>query len=201
MIQEEEARREDEPAETRRNEPATGSGSATDAAEPGEAPQAANETDPAAALAAAEAEARSQRELALRTAAELENVRRRAERDVENAHRYGVERFARELLAVKDSMEMGLQAAEEGAGPGAEAVLEGFSATLKLLKQCFEKSGIAEVNPLGEAFDPELHEAMATQPAAEQAPDSVLMVVQKGYVLHDRLLRPARVIVARALDE
>jgi molecular chaperone GrpE len=112
-----------------------------------------------------------------------------------------VERFARELLAVKDSMEMGLQAAEEAAGPDAEAVLEGFSATLKLLSQCFEKSGIAEVNPLGEAFDPALHEAMATQPSAEQPPDSVLMVVQKGYLLHDRLLRPARVIVARPLEE
>ena len=201
MIQEEEARREDEPAETRCNEPTAENGAAPDSAASGEAPQSANDAAPTAALEAAEAEARAQRELALRTAAELENVRRRAERDVENAHRYGVERFARELLAVKDSMEMGLQAAEESAGPDAEAVLEGFSATLKLLNQCFEKSGIAEVNPLGEVFDPELHEAMATQPATEQAPDSVLMVVQKGYVLHNRLLRPARVIVARAPDE
>jgi molecular chaperone GrpE len=201
MIQEEEARREDEPAETRRQESAGEAGAEAGFDTVGEAPGEAGDADPAAALAAAEAEAQAQRELALRTAAELENVRRRAQRDVENAHRYGVERFARELLAVKDSMEMGLQAAEEGAGPDAEAVVEGFSATLKLLGQCFEKSGIAEVNPLGEAFDPELHEAMATQPSAEQAPDSVLMVVQKGYVLHDRLLRPARVIVARAVDE
>lgn len=201
MIQEEEARREDEPAETRRNEPANEHGTGADAAATGEAPQGAGDADPATALAVAEAEAQAQRELALRTAAELENVRRRAERDVENAHRYGTERFARELLAVKDSMEMGLQAAEEGAGPDAKAVLEGFSATLKLMNQCFEKYGIAEVNPVGEAFNPELHEAMATQPSAEQAPDSVLMVVQKGYVLHERLLRPARVIVARASEE
>jgi molecular chaperone GrpE len=201
MIQEEEARREDEPAEAQRHESASGEQPATDSDIAGETPGNAEATDPAAALEAAESEARAQRELALRTAAELENVRRRAQRDVENAHRYGVERFARELLAVKDSMEMGLQAAEEGAGPDAEALLEGFSATLKLLTQCFEKSGIAELNPLGDAFDPELHEAMATQPSAEQAPDSVLMVVQKGYLLHDRLLRPARVIVARAVDE
>ena len=83
----------------------------------------------------------------------------------------------------------------------AAAVAEGFSATLKLLNQSFEKHGIAEVNPLGETFDPELHEAMATQPSADQAPDSVLMVVQKGYVLNERLLRPARVIVARAVEE
>ena len=100
---------------------------------------------------------------------------------------------------------MGLKSAGEGeaadSAEGADAVSEGFRATLKLLDQCFAKHGIEEVDPLGEAFNPELHEAMAMQPSAEVEANSVLMVVQKGYRLHDRLLRPARVIVARAADE
>ncbi len=183
MVQEEEARRQDEPGEA-----------ADDAA------VTAETADPADALDALRAEADAQRELALRTAAELENVRRRAERDVENAHRYGVERFAKELLAVKDSMEMGLRSAAEG-GEVAAGVGEGFAATLKLLSQCFEKYGIAEVDPVGQPFDPEWHEAMAMQPSEEAAANTVLMVVQKGYRLHERLLRPARVIVSRGADD
>jgi len=200
MIQEKEARREDEPGQA---------SEASEGATVGEllTPDGGegSDSDVATALDAARAEAESQRELALRTAAELENVRRRAERDVGNAHRYGIERFARELLPVKDSMEMGLKSTGEGetgeAADGPDAVSEGFRATLKLLDQCFAKYGIEEVDPVGDAFDPELHEAMAMQPSAEVEANSVLMVVQKGYRLHDRLLRPARVIVARAVDE
>ena len=189
MIQDEEARRQDTPEqEQERDQPAA-------AAATGAGPDA---EAPGAALAEARAEAETQRELALRAAAELQNVRRRAERDVENAHRYGVERFARELLAVKDSLEMGLQAAEDGRDD--DPVVEGVRATLKLLEQCFEKQGIGEIDPAGSPFDPEAHEAMATQPSADTPPDTVLMVVQKGYRLHERLLRPARVIVARAAD-
>ena len=146
-------------------------------------------------LEAAREEAETQRNLYLRTAAELENVRRRAQRDVENAHRYGIERFARELLAVKDSLEMGLQAAQDAGEAG--AVVDGFQATLKQLSQCLEKFAIEEIDALGQAFDPELHEAMAMQPADDQEPDTVIIVVQKGYKLHDRLLRPSRVIVAQ----
>lgn len=157
-------------------------------------PEEAAAEDPADALEAARTEAEGQRERALRAVAELENVRRRAERDVEKAHRYGVERFARELLAVKDSLELGLQTARDGDD---DAVREGLTATIKLLGQCFEKFGIEEIDPEGDPFDPEAHEAMATQPSAEAAPDTVLMVIQKGYRLHERLLRPARVIVAR----
>ena len=189
MIQNEEARRQDT-TEQEQEQPApaaeTGAGAETE--DPGAG----------AALAEARAEAETQRELALRAAAELQNVRRRAERDVENAHRYGVERFARELLAVKDSLEMGLQATEGGRDD--DPVVEGVRATLKLLEQCFEKHGIGEIDPAGSPFDPEAHEAMATQPSADTPPDTVLMVVQKGYRLHERLLRPARVIVARAAD-
>jgi molecular chaperone GrpE len=151
------------------------------------------------ALEEARADAESARELHIRAAAELENVRRRAARDVENAHKYGVERLAAEMLAVKDSLEMGLDSARE-AGID-KAVEEGFDAVLKLLVQCLGKFGISEVNPDGDVFDPELHEAMAAQPSADVEPGVVLNVVQKGYRIHDRLLRPARVIVSRAVDE
>ena len=151
------------------------------------------------ALEEARAEAESARELHIRAAAELENVRRRAARDVENAHKYGVERLAAEMLGVKDSLEMGLDSAREA---GIDKVVEeGFDAVLKLLVQCLGKFGISEVNPDGEAFDPEFHEAMAAQPSTDVEPGVVLIVVQKGYRIHDRLLRPARVIVSRAAEE
>jgi len=170
--------------------------------EPGTA--AATQAEPTreeleAQLQAARAEADAAREQHLRAVAELENVRRRAARDVENAHKYGVERLASELLAVKDSMEIGLQAAE--ASDEDSAVAEGFRATLKLLDQCLAKFGISAINPEDEAFDPEFHEAMAAQPSATHEPGTVMMVVQKGYRIHDRLLRPARVIVSRAAEE
>ncbi len=148
-------------------------------------------------IAALEDELAEHRDQRLRAVAELENVRRRAARDVENAHRYGVERFARELLDVADSMEMGMSAAENA---GDAAVAEGFGATLRKLTQMLEKFGITVIDPSGAPFDPQFHEAMAAQPAPGTDPDTVLTVVQKGYQIHDRLLRPARVIVARAPD-
>lgn len=129
----------------------------------------------------------------LRAAAEIENVRKRAARDVENAHRFALERFSRELLAVRDSLEMGLDAGEDST---AEALLEGSRATLKLLGSTMEQFGIEEVDPLGEPFDPELHEAMTMQPSPDAEPGSVITVFQKGYTLNGRLLRPARVVVA-----
>lgn len=153
---------------------------------------------PEARLQRAEAAAGEFREQFLRTAAELENVRRRAARDVESAHRFGVERFARELLAVVDSLEMGREAARN-AGEGG-AVAEGMEATLRLLLSVLEKFGVSPIEAAGELFDPEAHEAIMTQPTAEAPPDSVLEVVQQGYRIHERLLRPARVIVARAPD-
>ncbi|NHA14581.1 nucleotide exchange factor GrpE [Thioalkalivibrio sp. XN279] len=146
----------------------------------------------------AEQAAAELREQVLRAAAELENTRRRAARDVENAHRYGVERFARELLAVVDSLEMGREAARN-AGEGG-AVAEGMDATLRLLLSVLEKFGVTPVEAEGQPFDPEAHEAIMTQPTAEAAPDTVVTVVQPGYRIHERLLRPARVIVARAPD-
>lgn len=131
----------------------------------------------------------------LRAMAELENLRKRAARDVENARKYSLEPFARELLAVRDSLEMGLSAAAEA---DADTLREGSEATLKLLSSTMEQFGIAELNPEGEPFDPEQHEAMMMQPSAESEPGTVLTVYQKGYALNGRLLRPARVVVADA---
>ncbi len=132
----------------------------------------------------------------LRAAAELENVRKRAIRDVENARKYALENFGRDLLDVRDSLEMGLAAAD---GADASAILEGSQATLKLLETVMERFGVEQIDPEGEPFDPEQHEAMTLQPSADAEPNSVLTVVQKGYSLNGRLLRPARVVVAAAL--
>ena len=129
----------------------------------------------------------------IRTAAELENVRKRAARDQENARKYGIEKFAGELLTVLDSLEAGLEA---GANASAEDLLAGKEATLTLLRSILEKHGVSEVDPEGEVFNPALHEAISMQPSTTAEPDSVLTVVQKGYDLNGRLLRPARVIVA-----
>jgi molecular chaperone GrpE len=129
----------------------------------------------------------------LRTAAELENVRKRAARDVENAHRFALERFSKQLLAVRDSLEMGLAAADSA---NVESLLEGSEATLKILGTTMQQFGIEEVDPAGEPFDPEFHEAISMQPSDDVEPGSVVTVVQKGYSLNGRLLRPAMVIVA-----
>lgn len=147
-----------------------------------------------AILAEAERKAEENRDNYLRLAAELDNVRKRTQRDLEHAHKFALEKFASELLPVKDSLELGLSAAEGEAG----GLREGVDMTLKMLTAVLEKHGITEIDPLGEAFNPEYHEAMAMQPSDEAVPETVLNVVQKGYILNGRLLRPARVIVARA---
>lgn len=149
-----------------------------------------------AALAAAEAKAAEGRDQALRAMAELENVRRRAARDVENAHKYALEKFAGELIGVKDSLEMGLAVQSASV----EDLRSGKEATLKLLAKAFEKAGVVEVQAEGQPFNPEFHEAMAMVPSAEQAANTVINVIQKGYQLNGRLLRPARVIVAKAVE-
>ena len=145
-----------------------------------------------AALAAAEQRALEHRDMYMRALAELDNVRKRATRDVEQAHKYAVDRFANDLIGVKDSLELGL--ATEASG---ETLRAGTEATLKLLAKAFEKAGLVELEPLGDVFNPEFHEAMAMMPSAEHAPNTVSQVVQKGYLLNGRLLRPARVIVTR----
>jgi molecular chaperone GrpE len=149
------------------------------------------------ALASAEEGARTQRDLYLRAAAELDNVRKRAQRDIENAHRYGIESLAAELLAVRDGLELGVR---NGATADPGTLLAGQEATLKLLDRTFDKFSIKQLDPAGQRFDPTLHEAVLMQESAAAAPNTVLQVVQPGYELNGRLLRPARVIVAKGAD-
>lgn len=148
-----------------------------------------------AELAEAQARAEDNWNSYLRAVAETENVRKRGQREVESAARYAIDRFAAELLEVRDSLELGIAA---GVGADSARLLEGMEATLRLMDRAFEKSGLSVVDPRGEPFSPEFHEAIATLESADQPAGSVLDVVQKGYVLNGRLLRPARVVVARA---
>lgn len=136
----------------------------------------------------------------LRMQAELDNQRKRAARDIENAHKYALDRFVADLLPVKDSLELGLAAAVDGGDSAIGKLREGTELTLKMLAQVLEKFGVREINPLGEAFNPEFHQAMTLQPAAHTAPNTVLNVFQKGYTLNERLVRPAMVVVS-ATDE
>lgn len=162
--------------------------------DPGDLPQAETEGEAErlrAALAVAEAQVR---ELALRSAAEMENLRKRTAREVEQAHRFALEKFAQELLAVRDSLELAVANAPKA---DAASLAAGQEATLKLLARAFERFSIQTLDPLGEPFDPQRQEAMAMIDSPTAAPDSVVEVVQKGYELNGRLLRPARVIVAR----
>lgn len=148
----------------------------------------------------AEAKAEDNWNQFLRARAEMENARRRLEKDVEQAKRQGLEKLAAELLPVKDSLEMGLAAAQE-ANADVVKLAEGNELTLKMLSQAMEKFQISEVDPMGQKFDPERHEAMAMQPSAEHEPNTVIHVVQKGYLLNDRLLRPAMVIVSKDAEQ
>jgi len=133
----------------------------------------------------------------LRVRAEMANVQRRAERELENAHKYGLEKFAAELLPVIDGLEMGLGAA---AGDKVDPVKlrEGMELTLKILTAAVSKFGLRAVDPVGEKFNPDLHQAMSVQPAPDAEPNTVLTVYQKGYLLNDRLIRPAMVVVSAA---
>ncbi len=139
----------------------------------------------------------------LRAKAEMENLRRRTDRELENAHKYAVEKFAKELLVVIDSLELGIQAAvgiqaTDNEDPEVVKLREGSELTLKLFADLMDKFNIKAFGEVGEPFDPEFHQAMATQPSQETEPDTVVQVMQKGYQMHDRLLRPALVIVSKA---
>ena len=146
------------------------------------------------ALAAATAKAEENFNQYVRTLAEFDNFRKRAGRDLENAHRYAVERFAQELVPALDGFELAIA----NAGADVSLILEGQAATLRLLLKAFEKAGIAALDPTGQPFNPNEHEAMTTQPSTDYPAGTVLQTVQKGYTLNGRLLRPARVIVSRA---
>jgi molecular chaperone GrpE len=166
-----------------------GNGNPTEHSEAPEAPGA-----PEVDLEALRREADEHRDRYVRAVAELDNFRKRSAREIEGARKFGAEKLAQSILPVRDSLEAGLAAAEKA---GQSALLDGQRATLRLLDEALTASGVREINPVGEPFDPNKHEALSLVPAPGVAPDTVLDVVQKGYELNDRLLRAAKVLVAR----
>lgn len=135
-------------------------------------------------------------EALLRGQADLQNVRRRAERDVENAHKYAVEKFVKDLLVVIDSMDRALELAETTEGFDA-AMVEGTQMTHKLFLDTVSKHGVESIDPMGEAFNPQEHQAMSLVESAEHEPNSVMAVMQKGYKLEGRVIRAAMVVVTK----
>jgi molecular chaperone GrpE len=166
-------------------------------------PRAANEPiaqpetmpSPEELLREAELKAAEHHDAWLRAKAEAENIRKRASDDVAKAHKYGIEKFAGDLLAVKDSLEAAL--ASENATP--ESLRSGVELTLRQLQSVLERQSIRELDPAGQKFDPHQHQAISMLPS-EKEPNTVINVLQKGYLLHDRVLRPALVTVAKPKD-
>lgn len=147
------------------------------------------------ALEDAEAKAAENMDLALRTKAEADNIRRRSEKEVVSARKYAIEKFAEELLAVVDSLEQGLQAKAEH--EESKAMKEGMELTLKQTLSTLSRFGVEQLDPMGEVFDPQLHEAMTMVPSPDHEKNTVMDVFQKGYSLNGRVIRPARVVVAQ----
>ncbi|MBS0395305.1 MAG: nucleotide exchange factor GrpE [Proteobacteria bacterium] len=179
----------------------------SDAAAAGRDPDATAVLDPGAfrpevaaleqELAAARQKAEDHYNQYVRVLAEFDNYRKRGARELEGARAFAIERFAQELLPALDGFELAI--ANAGTAD-LKSLLEGQAATHRLLVKAFEKAGIVEVDPSGRPFDPSQHEAMLAEPSAELAPNTVVRTIQKGYLLNGRVLRPARVIVARAPD-
>lgn len=147
-------------------------------------------------LAQAQQSAKDNWEQILRMRAEMDNVKKRNIRDLENAHKYGLDKFVKELLSVKDSLAMGLQIAQKD-GVQVDAIKEGLLIIDKNFTSTLEKFGVAEINPIDERFDPKFHEAMTMIAMPDKASQSVIEVVQVGISLNNRLIRPARVVVAQ----
>ncbi len=150
-----------------------------------------------AKLAEAEAKADDNLDQLMRVRAEMENIRRRSERELANAHKYALEKFAQELLPVIDSMEMGVAAAQDE-NADVSKLREGTEMTLKMFEAAIEKFGIKGVHPHGEVFNPEHHQAMTMIDSPEHEPNMIIDVMQKGYLLNERLVRPAMVVVSSA---
>ena len=169
--------------------------------EPGNTGQTAAEADNdiealiAEAVAAALAE---QQDSVLRAQAEVQNMRRRCEADVEKAHKFALEKFSAELLTVIDNLERALDAVPDSAGESVNALREGVELTLKGFLETCDKFNIRQLNPEGEPFDPQMHQAMSMVPNPDVEPNTVVAVVQKGYLLNDRVIRPAMVMVSKA---
>lgn len=158
-----------------------------------------NETSEVEAL---QAQVQEFQEQMLRSQAEMQNVRRRAEIDVEKAHKFALEKFVKELLPVADSLEKAVESTEghDESGELVASIREGVEMTLSLFMSSLKKFNVEQINPVGEPFDPQHHEAMSMVPAPDAEPNSVVAVVQKGYLLNGRVVRPAMVVVAKAED-
>ncbi|WP_027896215.1 nucleotide exchange factor GrpE [Zestomonas thermotolerans] len=165
-----------------------------------QAPETAAEVDLATRVQALEEQLAAAQDQALRVAAEMQNVRRRAEQDVEKAHKFALEKFTGDLLAVVDSLERGLELSSPD-DDKVKAVREGLELTLKLMLDTLKRYQVERLDPHGEPFDPERHQAMAMEESANVEPNTVLKVFQKGYLLNGRLIRPAMVVVSKAPAE
>jgi molecular chaperone GrpE len=152
-------------------------------------------------LEAAEQKIQENWDKALRAQAEMENLKRRTQKDLENAHKFALEKFAKEMLGVIDSLELGIQAAAGDSSSEVAKLKEGSELTLKQFEAAFKKFNIEALEPTGEPFNPEHHQAMSMLPSNEHAPNTVLNVFQKGYLLNGRLIRPAMVVVAKADEQ
>ncbi|RZQ52167.1 nucleotide exchange factor GrpE [Pseudoalteromonas phenolica] len=150
-------------------------------------------------LEAAKQTIADQKDSVVRAAADVENMRRRAAQDVEKAHKFALEKFANELLPVIDNLNRAIEFSDRE-NETLKPVLEGVEMTLKSFEDAVAKFGVETVNPQGETFNPEFHQAMSIQPSNDVAPNTVLAVMQKGYTLNGRLLRPAMVMVSKAAE-
>ena len=148
-------------------------------------------------LEEAQQQAATNLDKAIRTMAEMDNLKKRVQKDLDDERKYGLAKFAKELLSVLDSLELGIQAAT-GDSPEVTKLREGSELTIKQFEAVFNKFNIETVDPIGQPFNPELHQAMVMQPSSTVAPNHVITVFQKGYVMNGRLLRPAMVVVAKA---
>jgi molecular chaperone GrpE len=151
-------------------------------------------------LEEAQQQAATNLDKAIRTMAEMDNLKKRVQKDLDDERKYGLAKFAKELLSVLDSLELGIQAAT-GDSPEVTKLREGSELTIKQFEAVFNKFNIETVDPTGQPFNPELHQAMVMQPSSTVAPNHVITVFQKGYVMNGRLLRPAMVVVAKAEDK
>ncbi len=147
-------------------------------------------------LVQAQAETEKQKDLALRTVAEMDNLKKRQARELENAHKFALERFVNELLGVRDTLELGINAAKED-NATIEKLLEGSELTVKMLADVMEKFGVKKLEAENQPFNPDFHQAISMIPNDTVEPNTVLQVIQAGYTLNDRLVRPAMVMVSQ----
>ena len=186
------------PGEDQREELETSDQFQDSASEESSEDQAPSEDDAVESEDKLVAEVEKYKDIALRAEAEMQNLRRRAERDVQNAHKYGIERLLQNLLPVLDSLEKAIEVSEAAASDDDDPQLEGIRLCSKLFVDVLTREGVEALDPLGEPFDPNLHEALSMIENPDLEPNSVMTVIQKGYRLNERLVRPAKVMVSKS---